>query len=89
MKIQTEKKEDYIEAVKINGKEQKLKKKNTDSYECKLDEEKEYEIEVRAKDLAQNESVSRVSFRIGGGKIHTAKNHRPCKTDIFRWKRWR
>ena len=83
VKIQTEKKEDYIEAVKINGKEQKLKKKNTDSYECKLDEEKEYEIEVRAKDLAQNETVSRVSFRIGAEKSILQKIIDPVKRTFF------
>lgn len=83
IKIQTGKKEDFIEKVKINGKEQKLKKKNSDSYECKVDEEKEYEIEVMAKDLAQNETVSRVSFQIGAEKTMLQKIIDPVKETFF------
>lgn len=83
VKIQTGKKEDFIEMVKINGKEQKLKKKNSDSYECKVDEEKEYEIEVLAKDLAQNETVSRVSFQIGAEKTILQKIMDPVKKTFF------
>lgn len=79
IKIQTDKKEDFIEKVKINGKEQKLKKKNADSYECKVNEEKAYEIEVLAKDFAQNETVSRVSFQIGAEKTMLQKIIDPLK----------
>lgn len=61
--IRTENPEDQIEYIKINGAKQKSEKQKG-LYECKVDEAKAYEVEVKAKDLAGNEQISRIGFQI-------------------------
>ena len=51
--VRTENLEDQIEYIKINGKKQNRKKQKK-GYEIQLNEAKNYEIEVKAKDLAEN-----------------------------------
>lgn len=80
--IRTENPEDQIEYIKINGAKQKSEKQKG-LYECKVDEAKAYEVEVKAKDLAGNEQISRIGFEIEQEKTLLQKITEPVKKYIF------
>ena len=80
--IRTENQEDQIEYIKINGAKQKSEKQKG-LYECKVDEAKAYEVEVKAKDLAGNEQISRIGFQIEQEKTLLQKITEPVKKYIF------
>lgn len=80
--IRTENPEDQIEYIKINGAKQKSEKQKG-IYECKVDEAKAYEVEVKAKDLAGNEQISRIGFEIEQEKTLLQKITEPVKKYIF------
>ena len=80
--IRTENPEDQIEYIKINGAKQKSEKQKG-LYECKVDEAKAYEVEVKAKDLAGNEQISRIGFQIEQEKTLLQKITEPVKKYIF------
>ena len=71
-----------IEYIKINGAKQKSEKQKG-FYECKVDEAKAYEVEVKAKDLAGNEQISRIGFQIEQEKTLLQKITEPVKKYIF------
>lgn len=61
--VRLERTEDVIEQISINGEEQKIvngKKK----YQFRVHELQDYEIVVRARDLAGNEEVKKIYFRV-------------------------
>lgn len=80
--IRTENPEDQIEYIKINGAKPKSEKQKG-LYECKVDEVKAYEVEVKAKDLAGNEQISRIGFQIEQEKTLLQKITEPVKKYIF------
>ncbi|WP_454971030.1 Ig-like domain repeat protein [Dorea sp.] len=80
--IRTENPEDQIEYIKINGAKQKSEKQKG-LYECKVDEAKAYEVEVKAKDLAGNEQISRIGFQVEQEKTLLQKITEPVKKYIF------
>ena len=80
--IRTENPEDQIEYIKINGAKQKSEKQKG-LYECKVDEAKAYEVEVKAKDFAGNEQISRIGFQIEQEKTLLQKITEPVKKYIF------
>ena len=80
--VRTENLEDQIEYIKINGAKQKSEKQKG-LYECKVDEAKAYEVEVKAKDLAGNEQISRIGFEIEQEKTLLQKITEPVKKYIF------
>ena len=80
--IRTENPEDQIEYIKINGAKQKSEKQKG-LYECKVDEAKAYEVEVKAKDFAGNEQISRIEFQIEQEKTLLQKITEPVKKYIF------
>ena len=80
--VRTENLEDQIEYIKINGAKQKSEKQKG-LYECKVDEAKAYEVEVKAKDLAGNEQISRIGFQIEQEKTLLQKITEPVKKYIF------
>ena len=80
--IRTENPEDQIEYIKINGAKPKSEKQKG-LYECKVDEAKAYEVEVKAKDLAGNEQISRIGFQIEQEKTLLQKITEPVKKYIF------
>ena len=74
--------EDQIEYIKINGKKQNRKKQKK-GYEIRLNEAKNYEIEVKAKDFAGNEKVSQIGFEIYEEKSLWQKIVEPVRKYIF------
>lgn len=80
--VRTENPEDQIEYIKINGEKQKSEKQKG-VYECKVDEVKEYEVEVKAKDLAGNERISRIGFQIEPERTFLQKITDPVRKYIF------
>ena len=80
--VRTENLEDQIEYIKINGKKQNRKKQKK-GYEIQLNEAKNYEIEVKAKDFAGNEKVSQIGFEIYEEKSLWQKIVEPVRKYIF------
>ena len=80
--VRTENLEDQIEYIKINGKKQNRKKQKKE-YEIQLNEAKNYEIEVKAKDFAGNEKVSQIGFEIYEEKSLWQKIVEPVRKYIF------
>lgn len=80
--VRTENPEDQIEYIKINGEKQKSEKQKG-VYECKVDEAKEYEVEVKAKDLAGNERIARIGFQIEPERTFLQKITDPVRKYIF------
>ena len=64
----------------------KKSEKQKGLYECKVDEAKAYEVEVKAKDLAGNEQISRIGFQIEQEKNIITEDNRACKEIYFLWK---
>lgn len=80
--VRTENVEDQIEYIKINGKKQNRKKQRK-GYEIQLNEAKNYEIEVKAKDFAGNEKVSHIGFEICEEKSLWQKITEPVRKYVF------
>lgn len=80
--VRTENVEDQIEYIKINGKKQNRKKQKR-GYEIQLNEAKNYEIEVKAKDFAGNEKVSHIGFEICEEKSLWQKIVKPVRKYVF------
>ena len=80
--VRTENPEDQIEYIKINGKKQKNEKQKA-VYECKVEEAKTYEIEVKARDIAGNEQISRIGFQVEKEKTFLQKITDPVRKYIF------
>lgn len=80
--VRTGNAEDQIEYVKINGKKQKSEKQK-DVYEYKINEVNAYEVEVKARDLAGNEKVSRIGFQIEPERNFFQKIADPVKNYIL------
>ena len=80
--VRTEDSEDQIEYIKINGKKQKSEKQKA-VYECKVEAAKAYEIEVKARDFAGNEQISRIGFQVEPEKTIFQKITDPVRKYIF------
>lgn len=80
--IDSEKKEDRIEEVLINGKRQTLKKENG-KYLFQITDAGEYEVNVKATDLAGNEAQENISFEVVPEKTILEKAAEPMKKILF------
>ena len=80
--VRTENQDDQIEYIKINGKKQKNEKQKT-IYEYKVEEAKAYEVEVKAKDFAGNERISRIGFQVEPEKTFLRRITEPVQKYIF------
>ncbi len=71
-----------MNTLKLMGKN-KTGKKQKKGYEIQLNEAKNYEIEVKAKDFAGNEKVSQIGFEIYEEKSLWQKIVEPVRKYIF------
>ena len=76
--VDSEKKEDRIEEVLINGKRQTLKKEDG-KYAFQITNPGEYEVSVKATDLAGNEAQENISFEVVPEKTILEKAAEPIK----------
>ena len=80
--IDSEKKEDRIEEVLINGKRQTIKKEKG-KYLFQITDPGEYEVNVKATDLAGNEAQENLSFEVVPEKTILEKAAEPIKKILF------
>ena len=82
-RISTEDKTDRIEEIRMNGELQKIRQ-NNGICQFHVQEVKNYEIEVKAVDMAGNQKIARIGFQVIPEKTMLQKLTWPIKTKILK-----